>query len=154
MIYAVPLPVFAHFRKQHSLIQKMVTEIANGTLRADILEECDRLIQLINTTLDVAETEAGLGDTPKKTLNISILAEDACELFHPVAEQKSIQLACDIQPERWVEGQEDKLQRMLANLIDNALKYTPEGGRVSLQLRESPQGIVISISRHWHRHSK
>ncbi len=111
----------------------------------DTLEECDRLLQMINMTLDVAEAEAGVGNEHKESINISMLAEEACDLFAPLAEEKGIQLQVAINRDLVVFGNKHNLQRMLANLIDNALKYTPEGGLVSIDLNRQDDGIVIRV---------
>jgi len=112
---------------------------------ADTLEECDRLIQLINTSLDVAEAEAGIGNTRREEIDISRLTEDACELFEPVAEEKSIELTHNLEPGCKIYGNKQNLQRMLANMLDNALKYTPPDGKISIQLLCKDPGITITI---------
>ncbi len=112
---------------------------------ADTLEECDRLIQMINTTLDVAETEAGVGNMQKQDINVSELVEGACELFSPAAEEKNIDLTCQVLPNRHIQGNEQNILRMLANLLDNALKYTPENGKVTINLTNNPQTVRIAV---------
>jgi len=112
----------------------------------DTLEECDRLIQLINTALDVAEAESGLATTIKSEINLSTLITDACELFEPVAEQKGIDLSCDLEMDCMFQGNKQNLQRLLANLIDNALKYTPKKGKVMVKLAAHLQEILIEVA--------
>lgn len=116
------------------------------TAAADTLEECDRLIKLVNTTLDVAEAEAGIDHAAKETINLSKLAEDACELFEPVAEQKNIQLSCHLTPDCFLTGHRQNLQRMLANLLDNALKYTLSDGKVTIDLMHSQETYQLTVS--------
>lgn len=113
---------------------------------ADTLEECDRLIQLINTTLDVAEAEAGVATSIQESVDLYDLTKDAFELFEPVAEQKHIDLTSTLEPVRPLRGDRHNLQRMLANLLDNALKYTPEDGSVRIHLTADEQQVQIAIS--------
>jgi heavy metal sensor kinase len=113
---------------------------------ADTLEECDRLLQMINMTLDVAEAEACVGNANKEPINLSELVAEACELFEPLAEEKNIRLKVAIDPRHVVEGNKHDLQRMLANLIDNALKYTPANGEVALELKANGSGVTITVS--------
>ena len=113
---------------------------------ADTLEECDRLLQLINTTLDVAEAEAGMGGTVREEVDISRLTEDACELFEPVAEEKGIRLSLELESGCRLRGNIHHLQRMLANLLDNALKYTPEAGSVAVKLARDTRGVNITVA--------
>ncbi len=113
---------------------------------ADTIVECDRLIKLVNTTLDVAEVEADVSRSDRDEINASELVEDACELFRPAAEEKKIALHCTILIKQKIIGCRQNLQRMIANLLDNAIKYTPEGGEVSVQLDGDEQKTCICIS--------
>ena len=116
------------------------------TAASDTLEECDRLIKLINTTLDVAEAEAGVSHTAKEQINLSSLVVDACELFEPAAEQKSIDLSCNLDSNCKVIGERSSLQRMLSNLLDNALKYTGPSGSVKVLLNTNSTHVDIKVS--------
>ena len=89
---------------------------------ADTLEECDRLLQMINTTLDVAEAEVGATEFTRQDIDISKLVKDAFELFEPVAENKNIEISLKLVPDCRVQGNARYLQRMLANILDNAIK--------------------------------
>ncbi len=113
---------------------------------ADTLEDCDRLIQLINATLDVAEAEAGITNTVKEEVYISKVVEDACELFEPVAEEKRIDLSLKLESDCHLFGDRQNLQRMLANILDNAVKYTPFQGKISVGLVRSLQEIIINVA--------
>lgn len=113
---------------------------------ASTLEECDRLMQLINGTLDVAEAEAGVGRAIKQEVDISRLTEDACELFEPVADEKGVQMSMKIEPDCRLQGDQQNLQRMLANLLDNALKYTSARGKVSVDLEHNSKQIEIAVA--------
>jgi len=116
------------------------------TAASDTLEECDRLLHLINTTLDVAEAEAGVMHTDKEPVNISQLIEDARDLFEPAAEEKGIELICKLDSNCHMEGNRQMLQRMLANVLDNALKYTPTPGRVSIGLVGQSRDLHVSVA--------
>lgn len=113
---------------------------------ADTLEECDRLIKLINTTLDVAEAEAGVAHGVKEVIDLSKLTRDACELFEPVAEEKNIELNCQLAEDCQITGNRQNLQRMLANLLDNALKYTARQGKVSVDLARQAESFKLTVS--------
>ncbi len=113
---------------------------------AETIEECDRLIQMINTSLDIAEAEAGLDHAKKEQLNISALTQDACELFEPVAESKFIDMTVTFEPVCQINGNRQNLQRMIANVLDNALKYTPENGKVDIKVDTNEQSTVITIT--------
>lgn len=113
---------------------------------AGTLEECDRLITLVNATLDVAEAEAGLTSAAKQAIDLSKLARDACELFEAVAEEKNISLSCQLEAGCRLTGNRQNLQRMLANLLDNALKYTAPQGSVRVTLERLADSLQLGIT--------
>lgn len=98
------------------------------------IAECDRLIKLINASLDVAETEAGVARLTIEPVDLATLAEEACELFDPVADEKNIQLIKAFDNDSVINGDRQSLLRMLLNLIDNAVKYTPVNGQVKVSV--------------------
>lgn len=112
---------------------------------ADTLEECDRLLEMINTTLDVAEAEAGAADVAKQDIDVSETVRDACELFEPLAENKDIEMSLDMAPGCRVYGNIRYLQRMFANLLDNAVKFTPPKGRIFVTVRSEDGTVAASI---------
>ncbi|MBI5064482.1 MAG: HAMP domain-containing protein [Desulfatitalea sp.] len=99
-------------------------------MAASTIEECDRLLHMINTMLTISRTEAGIDPKSFQRVDLSALAHDAGALFQPLAEDKGIVLQVEAQSACPVHGNASMLQRLLANLIDNAIKYTPPGGRV------------------------
>ncbi|GAA3928856.1 sensor histidine kinase [Litoribacillus peritrichatus] len=113
---------------------------------SDTLEECDRLLQMINMTLDVAEAEANVSTYKNDRINLSKLTEDACELFEPLADEKQIQLTTELEEGCHIEGNKHNIQRMLTNLIDNALKYTPEQGKISVKLENQFPQTIITVA--------
>lgn len=113
--------------------------------QADTLEECDRLLQLINATLDVAEAEAGAAQLSKEDVDLSIVIQDACELFEPIAEDQEIELSTELIPSCHVNGNKQYLQRMLANLLDNALKYTRRKGSIKVSLATDSKTASIYV---------
>ena len=112
---------------------------------AETLEECDRLLQMINTTLDVAEAEAGIAELDKEEVDLSSTVRDACDLFDPIAENREIELTPMVEADQHVWGNIQHLQRMLANLLDNALKYTPRKGQVSVALFSDDRSVSVSV---------
>lgn len=110
------------------------------------LEECDRLLHMINTTLDVAETEAGAVDLDKQETDISQIVLDACELYEPVAEDKGIRITHKIEPGCRVLGNISYLQRMLGNLLENSLKYTRKQGEIDIKLERQGREVLIKVA--------
>ncbi len=115
------------------------------TLAANTIEECDRLLEMINTMLDITEVEAGVGKLVMEEVDIARLVREACELFQPVAEDKGITLVFDVSTDCSVKGDIQRLQRLVANLLDNALKYTLPGGKVTVTLSTDAGTAIITV---------
>jgi heavy metal sensor kinase len=116
------------------------------TAAANTIEDCDRLLEMINTMLYIAEAEATAGKAMAEEVDLARVARDACELFQPVAEDKGVNLVPDIHNDAKVRGELQALQRMLANLIDNALNYTEPAGVVSVSVNGDENMVVISVA--------
>jgi signal transduction histidine kinase len=116
------------------------------TAAASTVEECDRLLDMINTMLYISQTEATTGRQTMEEVDISRVVRDACELFQPVAEDKGVHLLIAIDADLRVRGVLQALQRMLANLIDNALNYTPARGTVTVSVSGDEKFGVIAVS--------
>jgi heavy metal sensor kinase len=114
-------------------------------LAAVTIEECDRLLKIINTMLDISEAEAGAARLKMERLDMAQVVLDACTLFQPVAEDKGVKLVSGVRDVCFVGGDLKRLQRMVANLLDNALKYTPTGGTVEVNLRCDHEQVALSI---------
>lgn len=118
---------------------------SKSNLAASTIEECDRLMDMIDTTLDIAEAESGAARLKLDDVDLSALVLDACELFRSAAEDQKILLTAQVPDRCVVRGDRHRLQRILANLIDNAIKYTPEQGRIDVRLMEAGNQARLSI---------
>ena len=115
------------------------------SMAANTAEECDRLLEMINTTLDIAEAESGAARLRLSDVKLVQLVRDAIDLFQPVAEDKEVTIDCQLQGDCIVRGDLQRLQRVVANLIDNAIKYTPSGGHVSVTLGERGNEVLLTV---------
>lgn len=103
----------------------------------DLSQEVDRLVRLSNSLLYLARLDqAGQNLQQYETLNLSDLLESVVESMEGVAELKQITLDGQIVPDLEVQGNLDQLTRLFINLLDNALKYTPAGGRVVVRVEK------------------
>lgn len=118
----------------------------SNKMAADTLRECDRLIHLINTTLDMAEFDAGVTNVHKEPIHLDRLIADLVELFEPLAEAKHVTLNVTLAKNGQMIGDKHNLQRMIANLLDNALKYTPQGGHVSITLEQTSHEFRLAVA--------
>jgi len=115
-------------------------------MAASTVEECDRLLDMINTMLLISKTESGIEKPSREPVDIAALLGKACELFQPIAEDKNVTLTCQEPSPSDFTGDARMLQRMLSNILDNAVKYTPAGGRIDISLSQNdPNKIAINI---------
>ena len=113
---------------------------------AHAIEECDRLLEMLNTTLDIAEADSGAARLKLDRVDLGEMVLTASDLFQTVAEDRQIDIATNVTGQCWIEGDRQRLQRVIANLLDNALKYTPAGGQVRVALGEQAQRVVLTIN--------
>ncbi|MFO7716580.1 ATP-binding protein, partial [Desulfosarcina sp.] len=118
------------------------------TLAGSTIEECDRLLDMINTMLMISKTDAGVGSVDLRPVDMADVIRGAAALFAPLAEDKGLVLTCDASDALMVEGDLRMLQRAIANLVDNAINYTPAPGRIDIRGfrdMEGTQTINVSI---------
>jgi signal transduction histidine kinase len=101
-------------------------------MAASTIEECDTLIGMINTMLDITEAEAGVNGVKAEEFELVTLIREACELFRPITEEKKINLKTDLPESLTFKSDRKKMQRIVMNLLENAVKYTPEDGTIAV----------------------
>jgi signal transduction histidine kinase len=101
-------------------------------MAASTIEECDTLIAMINTMLDITEAEAGVNGAKTEEFELTALIREACELFRPIAEDKKINLKTNLPESLKMMSDRKKMQRIVTNILENALKYTPDNGTVAV----------------------
>lgn len=105
------------------------------------LDEADALLKTFNTVLAIARLQAG-GSPEPKLFDAADLAADLAELYEPAGEDKGLEFAAEVEKGLLIEGDQPFLAQALANLIDNAIKYTPPGGAVMFRARRRSSGDV------------
>jgi len=113
---------------------------------ADVLEETDRAAQLLSALMDVSEAETGVLKLAKDTVTAADLVSDAASLFEDAAEEKGVALSAGAEPGLTVCADRNRMRQVLANLLDNALKHTPAGGRIAVEARSDGSDAVFLVS--------
>jgi heavy metal sensor kinase len=98
------------------------------------LEEFDKLAHMINQLLVLANAEAGEIRWTDQSVDLSALADSLVDQLEPVSAAKKISLSTSSQPHVHVRGDASWIERVILNLLDNAIKFTPEGGTVSIRV--------------------
>jgi heavy metal sensor kinase len=109
------------------------------------LEELDRLKRLIDQILTLARAEAGQIQLSFAPVDLGELGVALVEQLEPVAQGLGIDLRCDRSGPVFVEGDAGWLRRLLLNLLDNALKFTGEGGHVALRLTNVKEEVRMDV---------
>ena len=114
---------------------------------AEIEGEVDRLICMVNDLLDLSRMEAGLVASQRAPVNLGVIATEVCETFNIRASKSGVDLSLNLEPNLpFIVGNEDQLRRVLYNFVDNAIKYTPRGGRVDLFLQSGDRGRSVRLA--------
>jgi signal transduction histidine kinase len=109
---------------------------------ADVLRQAEAALSTFDSLLKIATAEAGVGAAELRTVDLATVARDAAELYEPVAEEHGIDLCIESQAGATVRAQPELLAQAITNLIDNAVKNTPPGGRIAVAV-EASAGVVI-----------
>jgi signal transduction histidine kinase len=109
------------------------------------IESLDGLLRMLNTTLDLAEAQAGALKLHKHTLNLSELIQQLVDLYHPAMADHSQELSLDLQPKVIVEADVALLNRAIVNLLDNELTHLPGGSQVAICVRASGNNAEVVI---------
>lgn len=120
---------------------------------ADCVEEADRVLVMLNTLMDISEAESGAMQLQREPVRLADVVARAVDLYRDVAETKGV--ALEVRPEAVegrssdnevvVMGDRTRLEQVAANLIDNAVKYTPAGGRVAVTIGRDEGLAVLSV---------
>ena len=111
----------------------------------ETLAEADNILATFNAILTISNVESGQRLHSFESIDPARLAEDVAELYEPLAEEKGIALHSAFQPGLSVAGDRHLLFQALANMVDNAVKYTPAGGRVEMTLAATADDSGIEI---------
>ena len=112
----------------------------------DILEESDHINSMLNTLMDISEADAGVMKLNLTEVRLSNLIDEVTDLYRYVAEEREIRIQTSCGEGIHVIVDPIRMKQVLANLLDNALKYTPRGGLVDITASQNSSEIVIVVS--------
>lgn len=118
---------------------------ADRAALAECLEEAQRVCATLDTLMDLAEAEAGASRQPAEAFDARSLLEESAELYRLAAEESGRQLTLDCPKTLMVRADPARLRRVLANLLDNAVKYGGATGYIRLSAREESGMAVFTV---------
>jgi hypothetical protein len=131
-------------------LEESVARLNARGQQADEIEraiaETDQLIATFNALLLIAETDAGTTRAAMSTLDLGSVAADVVELYEPLAEERMVSLALMPSAGIVIEGNRSLIAQAVANLVDNAIKYTPPGGKVRIRTANTDTGMELSVA--------
>jgi signal transduction histidine kinase len=113
---------------------------------SDCLEESERVSSMLTTLMDISEAETGTMTLHTVPVELSRLVAEVAELYEDAAEAAGVALHTSVAPALTVNADRDRLRQALANLVDNAIKYTPRGGRVDVAASVEVGAAVIRVA--------
>lgn len=110
-----------------------------------VSEETSAMLDMINTMLEISQTDYRIDSTPREEIELGAFVRGVVELYSVLAEESGIELAVDVPSEPVpFSGHRSKLQQLAGNLLDNAVKFTPRGGRISVSLAADPPRLAVT----------
>jgi heavy metal sensor kinase len=124
---------------------------SNGTVSdlretlSDCMEESELILRMLNTLMDISEAETGTIHLHKTRVGLASLIEQVESIYGYLAEEKGITVATHCPDDLFVFVDADRMRQALANLLDNAIKYTPPGGDVEIRAAQQESQVVLSV---------
>jgi signal transduction histidine kinase len=110
------------------------------------LEEAERILSMLNTLMDISEAETGVVQLKREPVRLRDLVGEAVELYDDVADDKGVTVTLEAGEDVSIAAAPDRMRQVFANLLDNAIKYTPRGGEVRVAVRREENSAVVSVS--------
>jgi len=120
--------------------------VATREALADCVEESERVLAILNTLMDITEAEAGMMKLHRETTDLCQLVREVTELYQYVAEEHKISVRTELPAQCPADVDPNRIRQVFANLLDNAIKYTPAGGSVTITVHNEP-GQIVAVFR-------
>lgn len=112
---------------------------------SDCIEESERILIMLNTLMDVSEAETGAMKLNLEEMNVAPVIGDVVDLYGYVAEEKGVTVHAGFPDELYLTADRSRIRQVLANLLDNAIKYTPSGGRIDIEASRGEKEVEITV---------
>jgi signal transduction histidine kinase len=110
------------------------------------IEESDQVLTMLRTLMDISEAETGILRLERAEVSLSKLAADVVDLYAQVAEDAGVALTVAHTVPAVVSADAIRVRQAIANLVDNAIKYTPRGGAVTLAVEATPTEAIVRVT--------
>ncbi len=110
-----------------------------------IIENIDKMIKMINSLLEISQIETGALRRNWGRVDVSALVGEAIDFYQPMAEEKGIEISFDTDDSIFVVGNKQLLSQSILNILDNAVKYTQDYGKISVSVKSEGDSVVVSV---------
>ena len=129
-----------------AVVQRRGVEPALQETMSNLLEEVQRLARIVENLFALSRLEAGLASPAAARFDLARLASTTAEQMCLLAEDKGVKITCETPQPVTVAGDPGRFKQVIVNLLDNAIKYTPAGGAITLAVREQNHEAVCEVS--------
>lgn len=119
-------------------------EVLRGALE-DCLEESERISAMLNTLMDISEAETGTMAIRSEPVDVAGLVQQTVELYEDLAEEHGLTIRADVPPGIVVPLDRNRMRQVLANLLDNAVKYTGSGGSIAITAASDGEWLRLAV---------
>ncbi|PWK16449.1 sensor histidine kinase [Tumebacillus permanentifrigoris] len=122
------------------------TVLQEGESISDAIDETNRMSKLVSQLLTLARSDSNEVEILRQPMQLDALVERTAERFRELAMLKEIQIESQVESSLEVNGDQERLQQLLVILLDNALKYTEDGGRVTVSCRRVSHAVQLEVA--------
>jgi signal transduction histidine kinase len=129
----------------HQLVESECDKMSAGALRL-ISRQIDKVGDLVSDLLDVSRLEAGVLQLNRGEVDVAAVTRDVIGRLKVLADGREI--GVDAPEHATVNGDRDRIEQVVTNLLSNAIRYSPEGGRIEVGVQAHPEWVQISVRDH------
>jgi signal transduction histidine kinase len=113
---------------------------------ADCIDESDQILKMLNTLMDISEAETGVMKLDLKVFDLTTMIEETVEVYRYLAEEKELTIQRTVPSSLRLKADPHRVRQAIGNLLDNAIKYTPAGGKVDLNAHVDGKDTIITVT--------
>jgi signal transduction histidine kinase len=113
---------------------------------AECIEEIDRVVGMLSALMDISEAQTGTMALEQESVALSELVRQTVDLYEDLADERGVRIETNVPADLVARVDRNRMRQVLANLVDNAVKYSGGGGRVEIQARTDGPDVVITVS--------
>lgn len=127
-------------------LQPQAAPVAAQEALADCVEESERVLNMLNTLLDITEAESGMMKLRREPVDLCGMVREVVELYEYIADERKVAVQTKLPAVCQASVDRNRMRQVFANLLDNALKYTPASGTVTISVQDEPAEAVVRFT--------